>query len=155
MKEKKEILIIALALIIIFGLGGYYFGYIQGQKNIKAEKEFYENKVKEIFPPPSQEIKQISGKITEIVGATFYLEAKDPTDYQGFLKNQQKTKIFKVNIFENTPIILTDYRLKAEGEIKNIQVKDLKKGDFITIFSNENILDKDLINASRVQITLF
>ncbi len=155
MNNKKEFLIIALALIIVFSLGGYYLGLTQAQKKLKTEKDFYENKVKELFPPPSKEIKELTGKIIEIVGATFYLEAKDPTDYQGFLKNQQQTKIFKVDILNNTPIILLDYRTKTEGEIKNLEVKDLKKGDNITIFSEENILNKDIIKAARVQIVLY
>ena len=165
--SKKFIYII---LIIVFFLIGFGIGkiYEQGkwqgklakiQGEAQKETDWYKSLLEPFYPPLPEEIRSISGTVTEVGDNFLKMEARIqvsqfplPEGKEIEKKNIKvnltgETKIFKIEIKEPLP-------LPPEEPFKEIILgfDDIKVGDTISVTSEENIKGKTEILASQIQI---
>jgi hypothetical protein len=150
MKTTK--IVISIAAILLIFVFGFYLGQVNGKN--KGSKEA-ENKLKPLidlaFPKPPEEMKNINGVIKGVYGATIDLEINDLNDYLPHLDGSpQKKEIRYVYVTSNTKISLID----SMGNIqtKTLKTSDLKIGNAITVYSNENLRNAKKFDATEIQV---
>lgn len=165
--SKKFIYII---LIIVFFLIGFGIGkiYEQGkwqgklakiQGEAQKEIDWYKSLLEPFYPSLPEEIRSISGVVTEkgdnflkmearIQVSQFPLPEGKEIERQNIKVNlTDKTKISKIEMVEPLPLPL-------EEPFKEtiLSFDDIKVGDGIAVISTENIKGKTEITASQIQI---
>ncbi len=149
--NKKHYLII-FALVIVFGLISFYLGY---QKNIK-DLEKYKKLTDLAFPPPPAIINSLNGTIKNIYGATIVLEINSPQDYLPKLNNEPRLKETRYAIVNSKTQIdlvkVNEFDEKGNNIIQPLKFEDLKVGDSINVFSDENLKNLKKFEVKRIVV---
>jgi hypothetical protein len=169
MNDKKliySIVGIFALLVLISGIGGYFYGlkvgYVSGKS--VSEKEITDLKAGlRIYSLPSpSEIFSISGVIKEIGENTIKVETNSFTDFPPLPGQKISTELRLVEVTSETEITESVFfkpRLPVSGkngqssgaQAKEIKLSDLKIGDNITIRSSENIKNKMKFAAMSIE----
>lgn len=169
--------ILSFTIGLVFGIRekektfqlGFEAGVKQGKEITESE---YQEKIRQKFPqiPPPKEIYSVAGEIVEIKGNELILReiklSQNPFE-------EEKPKEWRVIIGEETEIKKQTQKTKSEiiqeDTIKelignprfcffflmkemNAQISDLKVGNLVTVFSNENLLGKETFEAKKILI---
>lgn len=151
--KKLLIGIVGLAaLVIIFGLG-VMLGQSQGRN---AVLNSLSPTIKAIYPAPPAVIKSLTGKITNIAGATLSLQVPDPNDYLPHADNSpQATQIRYAVVNQNTVIKSINYqKMDSHGlpQVTILKLTDLKTDETVTVQSNTNIKDAQQFDATEIDL---
>jgi hypothetical protein len=151
MKNITKLLI--LITIFVIGLLGFFAGKKIGTE--KTERKLF-TLINRAYPRPPEFLTSTSGTVKNVSGATITLEIIDPEDYLPHLDNSPYKKIKKfVSVNKETEIIKKDFtNLNQEGEpsVTNPKIEDIKTGDQIIIYTNENIRENNKITATQIKI---
>ncbi|MEK7630108.1 MAG: hypothetical protein AAB432_01855 [Patescibacteria group bacterium] len=147
---KKVLWVLVVVILIV---AGFYFGQSTGVKKTEQKLEPIVNLA---FPKPSSDIRNFSGTIKNVVGATINLEIRDPNDYLPHTDGTKpKTQIRFVNVTATTKILLIDATKRDKSgnpTITNLKLTDLKAGDWITARSNQNVSDAQKFDATEIDL---
>jgi len=143
--------LVVLALVLLYG--SFYYGKTEGTK--EGQKE-YAPLVDMAFPKPPDDIRQLSGTIQNIQGATLYLAINSITDYLPHTDGTpRKTEIRYVTVTNQTKISsieTTKFDTNGDPLTKDISFSDLKTGMNITVSASENIRNVEKFDATSIRI---
>lgn len=151
------VIVAVLVLVLVVGLS---LGKKQGTKEgeSRAEQRFGDL-IDITFPKPPSDIKTLSGTVKEIYGATINLEVMDFDDYLPHTDGApQRREIRFANVSSVTTFTLIDYT-KPDGKgnptMTSIELSNLKIGDKISVWSDENLRDAKKFDVTRVELVKF
>jgi hypothetical protein len=155
--KKTTIIIVCVAVVAIALIASFYFGNKKGKdEGIKATEGKLNPLINLAFPKPSEKITNLTGVIKAIYGATIDFEIADPEDYLPHTDGSSTKKEIRVISLSKTTELFS-ITLDKQGNPKTIPVKlsDLKTGDTITAYSNENIRNSKKFDAVRIELLKF
>lgn len=151
MQKSNKILLI-LILVIAVGVAGFFIGKNSNQEEISNLRQIVET----VYPEPPEVINKTSGIVSDVQGATIYLEMNDPEDYIPDPEGDEQDKITKyVSTSNETEIIEISFSESGDQIESSISTSDLEKGDEIVVTSDENIRTNERFNAKRVELLSF
>ncbi|TSA46101.1 hypothetical protein D4R51_00700 [bacterium] len=146
--ENKKTLVTAAVVFLIIGI---LIGFVGGKQagRVDAEKQLLPI-VNLAFPKPSDDMRSMTGTVMGIFGATINLQIDDPADYLPHLDGSPRA--VQTRFANVTPD--TKYVFVINGKIKSTpsSVSDVKKGDIITVRSNDNIRDAETFDVFEVDL---
>lgn len=170
MNDKKTIYLIVgifVLLVLVSGVGGYFYGleagYVSGKSASDKEVSDLKAVLQAYFPPSPSEIFSISGVIKEVGGNAIKVEmssfaqfppppGQKPVTELRLVKVSSETKITEFTFSKTVaPAPRSGNGLPSEVPMKEIKFSDLKIGDGVTVKSSENIKDKMEFTASNIE----
>ncbi len=151
--NKKPLIasLVILSLVIIYA--SFYYGKTVGEQKGKSS---YAPLVDLAFPKPPKDIRQLSGIVKGVYGATIDFEINSVDDYLPHLDGTpQKKEIRHATVTSKTTLTLIDStKLDSRGnpKTKTLSLSDIKPGMGVTVQSNQNIRNVKEFDASSVQI---
>ncbi|MDO8470320.1 MAG: hypothetical protein Q7S84_04930 [bacterium] len=117
-----------------------------------TEAERREEIIKSSYQKPT-EVRQLTGTILSVIGATIQFEAPDPLDYQPHSDGTpQRTTVRFVTVTKNTKLTELDIRGKnGIPTTKTITLSDFTPGDTVTVVADHNILTATEFDAVEVR----
>ncbi len=150
--NKKHSVMVLLVAIILAGTGGYFIGNMIGRKQMENRLSSVLDKA--IVKPP-EEIRMFYGTVKGIYGATIDIVILDPEDYLArYEGREQKTELRYATVTSETEILLIDRTSRdkfGNPTVSNLLLFDLKAGDEITVFSDQNIRKLRKFDVTRVE----
>ncbi|MFH1162038.1 MAG: hypothetical protein V1696_02050 [Candidatus Jorgensenbacteria bacterium] len=159
--KRSNVLVLTAAIAVIVGFAiGFLVGNVKGKSDgAAAAEQRYSPIVDSLFPKPSAEIKDLSGTVKDIYGASIALEVYDPDDYLPHTDGSPRAKqIRTANVTGSTTYTIIDFgKLDREGNPArvNITFGDLKTGDTVTVHSNENIKSAQTFDITGVDLVRY
>lgn len=151
--KKPLIAVVAIAIIILILVFGFYLGRERGKDEGRKQLDPI---IDAIYPKPAAEIKNLSGRINAVYGATIELEITDPDDYLPHADGtSQRKEIRYATVSADTKIILSDMsKSDKQGNPKQtiIKISDLKTNDQITVRSDKNIRDAEKFDVTEIEV---
>jgi len=168
MEQKKVVVILVIILVVLIG-AGFYLGFVMGKQdgwelgkeagvaegNSMARQEL-QPLVDLAFPAPPKEVFGLSAVVKYAVGAVITIEVDDLDDYLPHKdRSPRKTELRRAVTYRNTSFTLINYAKqdsRGNPTKKAITLQDVKPGDRVIVWSNENIRDKSEFTAERVEV---
>jgi len=160
-KKFVFIIILTISLLVGFIAGKISERKIWQAKLSKAQEEinWWKSLLEPFYPPLSEEIRSISGTVTEVGDNFLKMEARiqvsqfplpegKEIEKQNIKVNvTDETKIFRVEMIEPLP-------LPPEEPFKEtvLNFEDIKIGDRILVTCEENIKERKEIVATQIQV---
>lgn len=175
--QKKFLVIFSIFLSVLFFLVGFFSNSLfktnknsSDQDTFKAGWDAAKKRLQETnlcgYPILNQEIKTVSGIITKIENNKIYIKANpleplsEPELDNRIILLNKDTKLFRINLVENNKE--ADENFGNYPEEKNysktiskkseINLSDLKIGEFVSADSQSDIKDSKIINAQEIII---
>ncbi|MBI5045474.1 MAG: hypothetical protein HZC14_00455 [Candidatus Niyogibacteria bacterium] len=156
--KNNNILLVAVALILVAGFSGYYMG-MQKVNKVEAELARYQKALEMFVPPAPNEILSVGGTIKEIGDGFVVVES--PSLSKQFLPGEEvKVETRRITVDGTTEFTKIDpLALPTQEDIKNgqfapketkITLSDLKAGDSVTVEASENIKTKMDFTAKKI-----
>ena len=142
-------LVLAIIFIVTALLGGYWFG--KKTKTLSFQAKFgdigsqvkYSSEVKEVF--------SVIGSVKQTGNNVLTIDARETAS--GFLDMEKsKLKELQIKINPDTKFIRIMSLPNGDENLEEINFSDLKQGQMIKVFSNENIRGKNEFNASKIYL---
>lgn len=147
-KTLPIIIIIAIVLIIAAGIVCYKLGFTVGKKSLEPTVAQYK-KIIDYYLPVTEDMFNLSGKITEIEGNVLSVEITIQDPYK--LPEEQTSEIRKIIITDATKITKFDM---DTGENIEINLSTLEIDDQVYVGANEDIKDKSEFEAEFIELII-
>ncbi|GEM_PF-1237625 len=158
---NKNILIAGgVLLVIIFFVGGFFIGQSTGRtEGRELGQAQYKSVVETIYPKPPEVINSITGKVTNIYGASIQVEVNDPEDYLPHTDGTPRVKQTRLaNTTPDTKYLFVDYTKFDKSGLptqSNGVFSDIKIGDTVMVESTENILTEKRFDVTKVTLVKY
>lgn len=158
---NKNILITGgVLLVIIFFVGGFFVGQSTGRTEGRRIGETqYKSVVETIYPKPPEVLNSVTGKATNIYGATIEIEINDPKDYLPHTDGTPRTKqTLLANTTPATSYLFVDYTKFDKNGLptqSGSRFSDIKTGDTVMVESTANILTEKKFDVTKVTLVKY
>lgn len=157
MEGNKNVFTIIGIVMLIAGLAaGYFIGDARGAATTESALLPL---IETVIPRPPEVMNSLSGTVSGTYGASFSIAVVDPDDYLPRLDGSPKSLESRtVNVSAGTEYALIDYTsIDREGNPRRtpLTLSDLRVGEVVTVWSNENIRDAGSFEASVVQKVIY
>lgn len=158
---RKFLFVLLIILIAVTAVAfGFYLGQKKGTTTGAIETETKLQPLVDLaFPKPPDDIRNFSGMIKGIYGATINLEINSPEDYLPHVDGTPRKKETRfASLTSKTKIVLIDSaKLDAQGnpKITDLKLADLKAGDTITVRSEQNIKDAKKFDVTKIEMVRY
>ncbi len=154
---KRSTLIIAfVAIVALVLVGGFYYG---NQKGRKEGTKATEEKLKPIIDlayPQAEKIDNLTGIVKTVYGAEINFEITDLSDYLPHPDGSpQKKQMRAVSISRFTVLVAVALDKQGNPKSSPIKMSDIKIGDTITVWSDQNLKDAKKFDATRIELLKF
>ncbi len=158
--NKKILITGGVALVVAFGIAGYFVGEGRGMAEGTLQGEAkYKNVVEAIYPKPPKELHSIIGTVTAIYGATLQLEANNPTDYLPHTDGSPRVKeTLMANTTPATKYVLVDYSsidTRGNPKTRSLAFSAIKTGATITVETAANIMTAQRFDVTKVTLVKY
>lgn len=156
MKKTALFLSIAVACLVLIGIG-FWAGNRKGAySGAAAAEEKLKPIVERIYPKPAEEIRRASGAIVKILGATLTLSMDDPEDYIPHTDGTPRRQITRyATVLASTKIVrvdLTKRDARGNPQVTALKLSDLNAGDTVAISTDQNIRTAQLFDATQIEL---
>lgn len=147
--------LIAGVVILAVAAGAFFGGYDLGQKRglagqaTEPQKQGQAGEKATSTPFEFSELFSLGGKVKEVGAKTISFETQIAPNPQPEIRKAIITKDTAITKFE---IIKTDG--KISGRESKIKLSDIRAGDTIVAVASENIKDKKIFTAAKIQLLL-
>jgi hypothetical protein len=154
--NAKPIAPVVVVSLLIGAIAGFYFGNVVGNRAGFTKARVEDAAILDLaFPPPAQELKSLSGTISNVTGGTMTIMVNDPDDYLPHVDGSARdTERRYADAGSKTEFVLIDYTIReASGDPVTtvLSIADFVAGDVVTVRSNDNIRDAERFYVYRVE----
>ncbi|MCL4404027.1 hypothetical protein M1432_01670 [Patescibacteria group bacterium] len=148
--NKSLLIAIAVVILIVGGVIGYFIGQMNGRQAASNE---YLPIVNMAFPAPSGTLNDLQGTVENVYGATISLTVQKPSDYLPHPDGSPRaTETVNANTGPNTQFVSISLDKNGNPVRTPITLADIKSGDTVMVKSAQNIFSATTFDVTEVDL---